>query len=51
MERLKLQEVKNLKTAKSYAQMTGFSIQHVYRLMNDKTLNVVKIDGVKFIQL
>jgi len=50
MQKLLVDKTK-LRTAKSYAEMSGFSIQHVYRLMKDKTLNVVLIDGIKFIKL
>ena len=50
MEVLKIDKTK-LRTAKTYAEMTGLSIQHVYRLMNDKKVKVVSIDGVKFVQV
>jgi len=50
MEALKIDKTK-LRTAKSYAEMSGYSIQHVYRLMNSKAIKVVTIDGIKFVEL
>ena len=50
MELLKVDKTK-LRTVKNYAELSGFTVQHVYRLMKNKTLKVTIIDGVKFVQL
>lgn len=39
----------NLVTIRSYADLKGFTTQHVYRLIKEEKLTVVEIDGVKFI--
>lgn len=50
MEILKIDRTK-LKTVKSYAEMQGQSVQYIYRLVNEKRLKLVIIDGVKFIHI
>jgi hypothetical protein len=40
-----------LKSMKTYAKMRGMTVQRVYQLVNEKKLNVVEIDGSKFIYL
>ena len=50
MQALKIDRTK-LRTPKTYAKMIGKTVQQVYNLMNDKKVQVVEIDGVKFIQL
>jgi len=48
MEKILVDRTK-LRTAKSYSQMTGFSIQHIYRMIKDKKVKTTKIDEVTFI--
>ena len=50
MEIKKIDKAK-LRTIKNYATLSGYSVQHVYRLVKDKTLKTTLIDGVTFIQL
>lgn len=50
MESNKIDRTK-LRSAKSYAKMSGISIQHVYRLMKNKTLKTILIDDIRFIHL
>lgn len=50
MENIKIDRTK-LKSAKGYADMTGYSLVYVYRLMKQNKVKVVDIDGVKFIHL
>lgn len=40
-----------LKTFKSYAKMTGYSVQRIYQKVKNGELKTVIIDGVKFIKL
>lgn len=48
MEKLLIDRTK-LKTAKSFAEMRGFSLVYVYRMIKEKKVNTTKIDGVTFI--
>ena len=50
MQTLKVDKTK-LKTAKSYAEMTGFSVQAVYKMIKEKRVSVEVIDGVTFIKI
>lgn len=50
MEVLKLDRTK-LKRVKNYADESGYSVQHVYRLAKSKQIRLVEIDGVKFIHI
>lgn len=38
-----------LKSFKTYAKMRGMTVQRVYQLVNEKKLEVVEIDGSRFI--
>lgn len=45
---LKIDRTK-LKSLKTYAKMRGMTVQRVYQLVNEKKLEVVEIDGSRFI--
>ena len=38
-----------LKTIKSYAKLKGYTVQRIYQFINEGSLKVTEIDGVKFI--
>lgn len=42
---------KNLKTVSNFAEMHGLTKSYIYRLIRDKKMNCVTIDGVKFIDI
>lgn len=44
-------EVFKLKTIANYAKMKLISVTRVYQLEKEDKINVVKIDGVKFVKL
>ena len=50
MEFKKIDRTK-LKKVSNYAKITGFSVQHVYKLAKENKIKMVEIDTVKFIQL
>ncbi len=44
-------DTEKLRTVRTYAQMKGWTVQHIYRLISEKKLDSVIIDGVKFIRI
>lgn len=50
MEKLKLDRTK-LMTFKNYAKAYGFSVQRIYQLEKEKKIDVVMIDGVRFVRV
>ena len=50
MEELKIDRTK-LMTFKSYAKAYGYSVQRIYQLEKEKKIDVVLIDGVRFVRV
>jgi hypothetical protein len=50
MESLKIDQTK-LRKFSSYAKINGLTRQRVYQLEKDGKIKVIKIDGVKFVQV
>ena len=50
MESQKIDRSK-LRTYKNYAKEKGYTVQRIYQLVNEGSLNIVKVDGVKFIKV
>jgi len=44
-------DITKLRTVSNYAKETGFSRVWVYQLGKDKLINIIEIDGVKFVNL
>lgn len=44
-------ETQELQTIKNYATKTGVTPSYIYKLEKEKKIQVVKIDGVKFIDI
>jgi NRPS condensation-like uncharacterized protein len=40
-----------LRTFKTYAKDYGFTVQRIYQLAKEKKLEIIEIDGVKFIKV
>lgn len=47
---LKIDRTK-LMTFKNYAKAYGFSVQRIYQLEKEKKIDVVMIDGVRFVRV
>ena len=43
--------IEKLLTVSNYANLKGISRQHIYRLVDNQELTMIKIDGVNFILL
>lgn len=43
--------IENLMTISNYAKLKNLSRQHVYRLIENEELTLVKIDGISFIYM
>ena len=43
--------IEKLLTVTNYANLKGISRQHIYRLVDNQELTMIKIDGVNFILL
>lgn len=43
--------IEKLLTVSNYANLKGISRQHIYRLVDNQQLTMIKIDGVNFILL
>jgi len=43
--------IDKLLTVSNYANLKGISRQHIYRLVDNQELTMIKIDGVNFILL
>ena len=50
MEELKVDRTKLL-TFKNYAKSYGFTVQRIYQLEKEKKIDVVMIDGVRFVRV
>ena len=50
MEELKIDRTK-LMTFKSYAKAYGYSVQRIYQLEKEKKIDVILIDGVRFVRV
>ena len=50
METLKIDRSR-LRTFKNYAKEYGYSVQRIYQLEKEKKIDVVLIDGVKFVRV
>lgn len=44
-------ETENLKTVGNYAKKVKRNRSRIYQLINDKRIDVVTIDGVKFVKI
>jgi len=50
MEKTKVDRTQ-LRTFKNYAKEYGYSVQRIYQLEKEKKINIVLIDGVKFVKV
>jgi hypothetical protein len=50
MQSLKVDKTK-LKSISNYAKSKGLTPQRIYQLVNEGSVNLVEIDGVKFIEI
>jgi hypothetical protein len=44
-------EINSLRTVKNYAVKQGITTSYIYKLVKEKKLDTVDIDGVKFIDV
>jgi hypothetical protein len=44
-------DITKLKTIKNYAAMRGFTVPWIYKLGERKEINIIEIDGVKFVKI
>jgi len=42
---------KSLVKVSTFSKMSDYSIKHIYRLINEKKINSIEIDGVKFVNI
>ena len=49
--RLRLLDATKLLTVANYAKMRGFTVPWIYTLGKRKGINIIEIDGVKFVKL
>lgn len=51
MSKEELVNIKELRTVSNFAKLAGKTRQHIDKVAEDNKVNVVKVDGVKFIKL